>query len=268
MSIYTRRCVRCLSYPTLVHFAPSGDGGLAVSARLNGPVGVAPNGLGGLFVADTYNHAIRFVDSGGIITTVVGALGLSGFSGLISCSTLYVFLLTNVESRVLFVVKCLLLLPSSFVFSSPWIGDGGPATSSRLTAPLTVLFEPPLGGLFVSARELLALRPPPRPSWRSYLIMFVLVKSLRQISLQGGSRIRYVSPLRVISTVAGSGSAALSGDGGLASSSSLSNPSLCSTGDGLGGWLIADANNFVVRRIAFILPDVPFAVYVHRHYLK
>jgi hypothetical protein len=61
-------------------------------------------------------------------------------------------------------------------------------------------------------------------------------------------RIRYVSPApwNIASTVAGTGSSALTGDGGLATSAALANPSL-GTDDGLGGWLIADSNNRVVR---------------------
>ena len=32
-------------------------------------------------------------------------------------------------------------------------GDGGPATSALLNTPMTLLYEPPLGGLFVSLLE-------------------------------------------------------------------------------------------------------------------
>lgn len=35
----------------------SGDGGLATSARLNGPIGIAPDGSGGIYVCDYANHA-------------------------------------------------------------------------------------------------------------------------------------------------------------------------------------------------------------------
>ncbi|QIG41786.1 hypothetical protein G5V58_02440 [Nocardioides anomalus] len=48
-----------------------GDGGPATSARLNDPQGVALDGAGDLFIADTLNHAIRQVDPDGTITTLV-----------------------------------------------------------------------------------------------------------------------------------------------------------------------------------------------------
>src|SRR5437879_6433471 len=59
----------------------SGDDGLATSAQLNSPIGVAVDAAGDLFIADAYNHRIRRVAAGtGLITTVAGT-GESGFSG-------------------------------------------------------------------------------------------------------------------------------------------------------------------------------------------
>ena len=50
-----------------------GDGGQAISARLNSPVGVTLNANGDLIVTDTNNNVIRQVDRRtGIITTIAG----------------------------------------------------------------------------------------------------------------------------------------------------------------------------------------------------
>jgi sugar lactone lactonase YvrE len=51
----------------------SGDGGLAKTARLSGPKGVAWSPDGSLYIADTESHTIRKIDlASGIITTVAG----------------------------------------------------------------------------------------------------------------------------------------------------------------------------------------------------
>ncbi|MBE7163431.1 MAG: IPT/TIG domain-containing protein, partial [Williamsia herbipolensis] len=51
--------------------AYSGDGGQATSAQLNDPQGVALDGAGDLFIADSFNNAIREVTPDGTISTVV-----------------------------------------------------------------------------------------------------------------------------------------------------------------------------------------------------
>ena len=56
----------------------SGDGGPATSAQLNDPQGVAVDGAGDLFIADTFNNAIREVTPDGTITTVVNAASAGG----------------------------------------------------------------------------------------------------------------------------------------------------------------------------------------------
>ena len=48
------------------------DGGSATEAWLDEPSGVAADGAGNLYIADTDNHRIRKVDSSGTITTIAG----------------------------------------------------------------------------------------------------------------------------------------------------------------------------------------------------
>ena len=61
----------------------SGDGGPAASATLNNPSGVAFDGAGNLYIADTGNNAIRKIDAfTGNISTIAGSpTGEAGFSG-------------------------------------------------------------------------------------------------------------------------------------------------------------------------------------------
>jgi NHL repeat len=59
----------------------SGDGGPATQARLHSPQGIALDRAGDLFIADTFNNAIREVTPGGTISTLVDTAGKKGSSG-------------------------------------------------------------------------------------------------------------------------------------------------------------------------------------------
>jgi sugar lactone lactonase YvrE len=59
--------------------APGYVDGPAASARFNGPVGVAVDAQGNVFVADTYNDRIRLISPDGQVSTVAGA-GTPGFA--------------------------------------------------------------------------------------------------------------------------------------------------------------------------------------------
>jgi uncharacterized protein (TIGR03437 family) len=58
----------------------TGDGGMATSAYLVNPQGVAVDSAGNLYIADAGANRVRKVSTGGIITTVAGN-GTQGFSG-------------------------------------------------------------------------------------------------------------------------------------------------------------------------------------------
>jgi len=58
----------------------SGDGGLATNALLNGPMGVAVDTAGNVYISDTFNAVIRVVTTDGLIHTIAGT-NLPGYSG-------------------------------------------------------------------------------------------------------------------------------------------------------------------------------------------
>ena len=77
-------CIRRIDTDGIIHtyagtteHAYYGDGGHALDAALAGPEGVAFDGAGYLYVADTFNHRIRRIAGDGTITTVAG----NGFPG-------------------------------------------------------------------------------------------------------------------------------------------------------------------------------------------
>ena len=148
------------------------DNGPAVNARLWDPQGVAVDGAGNLFIADSLNDRIRKVDASGTITTVAGT-GELGFSG-----------------------------------------DGGPATSARLSRPNDVAVDG-AGNLFIAD--------------------------------SGNNRIRKVDATGTISTVAGTGRTG-GGDGGPAVQAQLHGPSGVAV-DGAGNVFIADRYNYRIRKV-------------------
>jgi uncharacterized protein (TIGR03437 family) len=58
----------------------TGDGGPAAKALFSGPTGLAFDGIGNLYVADTGNSRIRMITPGGTISTVAGS-GVNGNGG-------------------------------------------------------------------------------------------------------------------------------------------------------------------------------------------
>ena len=58
--------------------SPGSTDGTGGDARFESPAGVAVDGAGNLYVADTGNHTIRKITSGGAVTTLAGTAGAQG----------------------------------------------------------------------------------------------------------------------------------------------------------------------------------------------
>src|SRR5438094_61997 len=64
--------------PPLRDFRPAARMGLAAPARFNSPAGVAVDGAGNTYVADTVNSTIRKITPAGVVTTFAGLAGSTG----------------------------------------------------------------------------------------------------------------------------------------------------------------------------------------------
>ena len=141
----------------------SGDGGPATSAALNAPNGVAVDGAGNLYIADTDNHRIRRVSPSGIITTVAGN-GTKGFSGdggpatsaaldqpkgvaVDASGNLYIPDTNN--SRIRKVSPSGMISTVAGNGTQPFRGDGGPATAASLYLPCGVAVDA-AGNLYIA----------------------------------------------------------------------------------------------------------------------
>jgi sugar lactone lactonase YvrE len=136
--------------PTVAGYA--GDGGPALDAKLNYPTGVAEDGAGNLYIADSYNHRIRQIGvSTGIITTVAGN-GTAGFTGdgiAIENSLYYpngvsadvngnLFIADSDNNRVRWVNSAGIMTTFAGNGTAGFNGDGGVATNAELYVPADV----------------------------------------------------------------------------------------------------------------------------------
>lgn len=65
--------------------------GSGIAARFGQAQGVATDASGNVYVADSYNHAIRKITAGGIVTTLAGAAGVQGSVDAKGTSALFSF---------------------------------------------------------------------------------------------------------------------------------------------------------------------------------
>jgi sugar lactone lactonase YvrE/PKD repeat protein len=135
----------------------SGDTGLATAAQLDSPerVFLAPGGAS-LYIADTGNCAIRKVDLATNIITTVAGTGDCGFSGdngpatsalldgpsgivVLADGTMYICDMWN--DRVRKVSPTGTITTFAGTGTTGYSGDGGPATSAKLSAPAGVAVD-------------------------------------------------------------------------------------------------------------------------------
>jgi hypothetical protein len=134
----------------------SGDGGKATDARLSGPIGLAVDNAGDLFITDyDGSHRVRKVDAvTGIITTVAGNghPGYSGDNGPATAAGMDAFNVTADSAGNLFIVDGYRVRKVDAVTgmittvagngrSQPYAGDGGLATDTGLRGPFNLAID-------------------------------------------------------------------------------------------------------------------------------
>ena len=182
----------------------SGDNGPAVHASLNAPWGLAADAAGNIYFADSYNHRVRRITPEGLITTIAGdGTADSGGDGgpaasahlyypvevaIAGSGTLYI---TDNSHRVRKLTPAGIISAVAGTGVAGYNGDGGAAAAVQLHYPRALALDS-AGNLYIA--DML------------------------------NHRIRMVAADGTISTLAGTGVAGYSGNGGPATSAQLHSP--------------------------------------------
>jgi sugar lactone lactonase YvrE len=178
-----------------------GDGGPPTAASFS-PRGVAVDGAGNVYIADTGNNRIRKVTNN-VITTIAGT-GVAGYSGDNQAATLAqinqpfniavdnsgnVYFTDTGNNRIRKITQGGVISTIAGTGALGFSGDGGAATLAALNTPSSLWIDATGNLYFIDT---------------------------------GNYRVREVSAAGIITTVAGSGSYGSAGDGGPATSAQLS----------------------------------------------
>jgi len=206
----------------------AGDGGAATAAQLNHPTGVAVDGSGNVYIADSINLRIRVAQAGGSIKTFAGNGGFSysGDGGTATSAQMNSPYAVAADSSGNYYIadsgnNVVRKVSASGVITTfagngtaGYAGDGGAATGAQLSGPQGVALDS-AGNLYIADT--------------------------------GNSRVREVSGGN-IATVAGSGTPGYAGDGSAATSAQLYSP-VGLAFDAQGNLYIADTDNSAVRKV-------------------
>ena len=262
-----------------------GDGGTATSASLYTPRGVAVAADGSLYIADTNNHRVRRVSPSGAISTLAGS-GTPGFSGdngqansaqlnapsavaVAPDGTLYIADTNNNRVRTVTPAGVISTLAGTGI--PAFSGDGGPPASASLQAPYGVALGAD-GALFIADTGNHRIRKVPRggtiataagsasggfggdegPATSARLNaprgVELAADGTLFIADTGNNRVRKVTVLGTITTLAGDGTAGFAGEAGPAVVAQLSSPRSVAA---LGGAIyVADTTNQRIRKVA------------------
>lgn len=208
--------------------AADSEGAPAVQARLGFPSGLAVDGSGQVYIADSAGHLVRMVSPDGNIHTIAGT-GIAGSNGDGGAASAAQFLspsgvaidgggnvLVLDGDRVRRITSDGAI--NAFAGQSRLAGDGGPASAGIFSNPAGIAVDSS-GNIYIAD--------------------------------SGNNAVRMVDPYGSLSTIAGNGVSGRTGDGGPASAATLNGPSAVAV-DPAGNLYIADTFNSVIR---IVTPD-------------
>jgi len=190
----------------------AGDNGPAIDAQLDSPGPVLVDGAGNVLIADQANGRLRRVAADGVITTVANVGSVAGMTFDAGGNLYYTLTSQHVIRRRAADGTDTLIAGGD---TAGFAGDGGQASAARLAAPVGLRFDA-AGNLYFADSQ--------------------------------NHRVRRITPAGIISTIAGTGTAGFSGDGGPAAAATLASPNDVAV-DGTGVIVIVDGSNGRIRSI-------------------
>ncbi|HMV82293.1 MAG TPA: BACON domain-containing carbohydrate-binding protein [Blastocatellia bacterium] len=215
----------------------TGDGGPAAAARISRPIRLDIDGAGNIYFTDSDNHTIRKITPAGIISTIAGSPGSSGFSGDGGAATAArlnfpigvavdgagnVYICDSGNNRIRKVTAATGVISTiAGNGTAGFSGDGAAGTSAQINTPQNVAVDKN-GNVYISDFS---------------------NNRIRKVNAADG----------VISTVAGAGTlcspaGGTCGDGGAATAAFLNGPNNVSV-DKDGNLIVSDPGNFRIRKV-------------------
>ncbi|HEX4232631.1 MAG TPA: SMP-30/gluconolactonase/LRE family protein [Bryobacteraceae bacterium] len=258
----------------------AGDGAAATSATLANPAGIAVDTAGNVYVADSGNHAIRKISASGIITTLAGN-GVPGYSGdggaavnaeldnptgvaVDSSRNVYVADMYNCVIREITASEEIVTFAGNRI--PGYLGDGSQATTAELAYPTDVAVDGS-GNVYIADSQNSVIRKVSTAGVIGTVAgngtagyagdsgsatlgelnfpsgIAVTSSGTLYIADSGNSRVRQVTSSGTISTVAGNGAYAGSGN------AALVNPAGVAL-DSAGNLYIADEGTNTIRKLS------------------
>jgi len=200
------------------------------SFGINGPTGITIDHAGNIYFCNAHNYVVCKMSYSGVITVIAGT-GIAGFSGdggpavdaeinkpygIAVDAVGRVYFADAVNNRVRKIDTSGIISTVAGTVTAGFSGDGGPATLAQLSTPYGVTVDT-AGNIYITD--------------------------------QGNQRVRKVNPLGIITTIAGTGTAGFSGDGGPATAANLYTPWGIAI-DPYGALFVSDHFNSRIRKIS------------------
>jgi len=251
--------------------------GIGIAASFYGPVGVATDASGNVYVADTFNNLIRKVSPAGVVSTLAGSGSPGSANGMATAASFYhPFGVATDASGNLYVADCNnnlirkispLGAVTTLAGSGAYISTDGTGTAASFYGPVGVATDA-LGNVYVADYNGLVIRKisttgvvttlagsgaPGSANGNGRAASFFCPSGVATdasgniyVADNNNNLIRKISPSGVVTTLAGSGAAGSANGIGIAAS--FNQPGSVST-DASGNVYVADANNNQIRKI-------------------